>query len=87
MCTQSYLVIGPFESEDICKNVISYIKTRFFRFMVLQRKNTQHNMSHVFRYVPIQDFTREWSDDMLYAKYKLTNDEVAFIESMVKPME
>lgn len=87
VCTQSYLVIGPFESEDICKNVISYIKTRFFRFMVLQRKNTQHNMSHVFRYVPIQDFTREWSDDMLYAKYKLTNDEVAFIESMVKPME
>ena len=87
VCTQSYLVIGPFESEDICKNVISYIKTRFFRFMVLQRKNTQHNMSHVFRYVPIQDFTQEWSDEMLYAKYKLTNEEVVFIESMVKPME
>ena len=87
VCTQSYLVIGPFDSEKTCNNVISYIKTRFFRFMVLQRKNTQHNMSHVFRYVPIQDFTEEWSDEKLYAKYGFTQEEIDFIESMVKPME
>ena len=87
VCTQSYLVIGPFESETICNNVISYIKTRFFRFMVLQRKNTQHNMSHVFRYVPIQDFSKSWTDEELYQKYGLDEVEITFIESMVKPME
>jgi len=87
VCTQSYLVIGPFESKEICENVISYIKTLFFRFMVLQRKNTQHNMAHVFKFVPLQDFSHPWTDEMLYKKYGLTEEEIAFIESMIRPME
>lgn len=87
VCTQSYLVIGPFETRETCLNVISYIKTRFFRFMVLLRKNTQHNMSHVFKYVPLQDFSEPWTDEKLYKKYGLTDEEIAFIESMIRPME
>lgn len=87
VCTQSYLVIGPFNSKAECDNVISYIKTRLFRFMVLQRKNTQHNMSHVFKFVPLQDFSKPWTDEELYKKYGLTEEEIAFIESMIRPME
>ena len=87
VCTQSYLVIGPFGSKKECMNVISYISTRVFRFMVLMRKNTQHNMSHVFKFVPLQDFSHPWTDEMLYKKYGLTDEEIAFIESMIRPME
>lgn len=87
VCTQSYLVIGPFEDKKTCDNVISYIKTKLFRFMVLQRKNTQHNMSHVFKFVPLQDFSKPWTDEELYKKYNLTEEEIAFIESMIRPME
>ncbi len=87
VCTQSYLVIGPFKDKKECENVISYIHTRFFRFMVLLRKNTQHNMSYVFKFVPLQDFSKPWTDEELYAKYGLTEEEIAFIESMIRPME
>jgi len=87
ICNQSYLVIGPFDNKQICENVISYISTRFFRFMVLQKKNSQDAMREVYRFVPMQDFTRPWSDVELYAKYGLTEEEIGFIESMIRPME
>lgn len=87
ICTQSYLVIGPFDSKEMCMNVISYINTKFFRFMVLQKKNAQHAMRGVYEFVPIQDFSKPWTDEELYTKYGLTDEEIAFIESMIKPME
>jgi site-specific DNA-methyltransferase (adenine-specific) len=87
VCTQSYLVIGPFDNKNECENCITYIKTRLFRFMVLQRKNTQHNMSHVFKFVPLQDFSHPWTDAILYEKYGLEQKEIDFIESMIRPME
>lgn len=86
-CSQSYLVIGPFADKNVCENVISYIKTRFFRFFVMLKKNAQDNMSYVFECVPIQDFSKPWTDAELYAKYKLSQDEIDFIESMIRPME
>lgn len=86
-CSQSYLVIGPFADKNVCENVISYIKTRFFRFFVMLKKNAQDNMSYVFECVPIQDFSKPWTDAELYAKYKLTREEIDFIESMIRPME
>ncbi|MBO4826517.1 MAG: Eco57I restriction-modification methylase domain-containing protein [Prevotella sp.] len=86
-CTETYLVIGPFDSETIAKNALSYMKTKFFRFLVLLIKNTQNAMSGVYRYAPLQDFTRPWTDADLYAKYGLTDEEIQFIESMIKPME
>ena len=86
-CSQTYLLIGPFDKRTICDNVISYISTKFFRFMVMLKKNAQDNMSYVFSLVPLQDFSHPWTDEMLYKKYGLDDKEIAFIESMIKPME
>lgn len=86
-CAETYLVIGPFESDEITTHVMEYIKTRFFRFLVLLLKNTQHAPNKVYSLVPLQDFTEAWPDKKLYAKYGLTDDEVAFIESLIRPME
>lgn len=85
-CSQTYLVIGPFKNQKICENVMSYMKTKFFRFMVMLKKNTQHNMGHVFGCVPIQDFSKSYTDQELYKKYNLKPEEIDFIESMVRPM-
>lgn len=87
VCNQSYLVIGPFDDETVCRNVMSYLSTKFCRFMILQKKNAQHAMRGVYEFVPIQDFSKPWTDAELYAKYNLTEEEIAFIESMIKPME
>ena len=87
ICNQSYLVVGPFGSQEECESVISYYKTRFMRFLILQKKNAQHAMRGVYQFVPVQDFSKPWTDEELYAKYGLSDDEIAFIESMIKPME
>lgn len=86
-CTETYLLIGPCDNESIAKNIMSYMITRFFRFLVLLKKPTQHATSKVYEFVPMQDFTQSWTDEKLYAKYGLTADEIAFIESMIRPME
>ena len=85
--TETYLAIGPFRSKKECSNVISYISTRFFRFVVLQKKPSQNATRKVYDFVPVQDFTEPWSDEKLYKKYSVTKDEIAFIESMIRPME
>ena len=86
-CSETYLMIGPLDTTNECENVMSYIRTKFFRFLVLLRKNTQHATSKVYQFVPLQDFSHTWTDEMLYKKYSLTEDEIAFIESMIRPME
>ena len=86
-CTETYLVIGPFASQNKCESCMSYMRTKFFRFLVLLKKNTQHATSKVYQFVPLQDFSHPWTDEMLYKKYGLTDDEIAFIESMIRPME
>tara|TARA_R110002073_G_scaffold325028_3_gene503468 strand:+ start:932 stop:2434 length:1503 start_codon:yes stop_codon:yes gene_type:complete len=86
-CTQTYLMIGPFANEKRCQNVRNYISTKFFRFCILLRKNTQDAMRGVYSEVPIQNFDENWSDEKLFKKYELTADEIAFIDDMVRPME
>lgn len=86
-CTETYLAIGSFDNEAICQNVMSYIKTRFFRFLVLLKKNTQNSSKSTYHFVPIQDFSKPWTDEELYKKYGLNEEEIAFIEKMVRPME
>lgn len=81
------MVIGPFLSRKESENVISYMRTKFFRFLVLLKKNTQHATSKVYQYVPIQAFDKPWTDAELYEKYGLEEDEIHFIESMIRPME
>lgn len=88
----TYLIIGydpelhNFTKEQ-CLNIISYIKTRFFRYLVSIKKKTQDNPRDVFQFVPMQDFSKPWTDAELYKKYNLTDDEISYIESMIKPME
>jgi site-specific DNA-methyltransferase (adenine-specific) len=86
-CSETYLVVGPYLTKRIAENVMSYMRTRFFRFLVLLNKPTQHATSKVYTLVPVQDFSTPWTDEKLYKKYGLTKDEIAFIESMVRPME
>lgn len=86
-CSETYIVIGPFDSEEIVKNVIGYINTKFFHLLVSLKKNTQEARRNVYEFVPIQDFSEPWTDEKLYKKYGLTQDEIEFIESMIRPME
>lgn len=87
VCTETYLIVDFVESNAEGHNLISYMQTRFFRFMVSLIKNTQNISKTVFSFVPVQDFSKPWTDEELYAKYGLTDEEIAFIESMIKPME
>lgn len=87
VCTETYLIVDMVETEVEGKNLIRYMKTRFFRFMMSLIKNTQNISKGVFAFVPQQDFSKPWTDDDLYKKYNLTVDEIAFIESMIKPMD
>lgn len=91
-CSQTYLVIGYDDSKhnfskQECKNIISYIQTRFFRYLVSIKKKTQNGPRGVYQFVPLQDFSKSWTDEELYAKYGLSQEEIDFIESMIKPME
>jgi len=87
VCTETYLAIGPFRTKKECENVISYIKTRFFRFLVLQKKPSQNATRKVYELVPVQDFTSAWNDDALFRKYRISTEEQKFIASMVRPMD
>lgn len=87
VCNESYLVIGPFKNRTECENAMSYIATKFFRFLVLQKKNSQNAAKGVYQLVPQQDFSKPWTDKELYAKYGITDEEIAFIDSMVRPMD
>ena len=92
VCSQTFLVIGynpdkhNFSKEE-CENIISYIKTQFFRYLVSIKKKTQNGPRGVYQFVPLQDFSHPWTDEMLYEKYGLDAQEIAFIESMIRPME
>lgn len=97
--TEAYMVIGAgiLHDEKECLNVSNYLKTRFVRFMHSIAKASQDASRETYRFVPLQDFTNQsdidWSksvaeiDKQLYAKYNLDDTEIAFIESMIKPME
>lgn len=87
VCNESYLVIGPFKDKTECDNVMSYIATKFFRFLVLLKKNSQNAAKGVYQLVPQQDFSKPWTDEELYKKYGITEDEIAFIDSMIRPMD
>lgn len=86
-CSNTLLAIGSFDSMQEAENLNSYIKTKFFRFMLGIKKNANVLTSNIYSFVPIQDFSKPWTDAELYAKYNLTADEIAFIESTIKPME
>ncbi|MFN7473336.1 MAG: Eco57I restriction-modification methylase domain-containing protein [Burkholderiales bacterium] len=85
--TETYICIGPCETEAEAKNVISYIACKLTRFLVMLHKPSQHATRKVYTFVPAQDFSTPWTDERLYAKYGLTKKEIAFIEWMIRPMD
>ena len=85
VCTQTYLFFFV-NSQSEAESIYSYLLTRFFRFLVSLRKITQHATRATYTWVPVQTWNRKWTDVMLYKKYGITKDEIAFIESMIRPM-
>ena len=86
-CTATYVCIGPFPNVDEALNAMTYIKTKFFRFLVSLIKVSQMAPATVYAFVPMQDFSKTWTDEELYQKYGLSDEEINFIESMIKPMD
>lgn len=86
-CTETYLIVDFVDTTEEGLNLISYMKTKFFRFMMCLIKNTQNISKSVFAFVPIQDISKPWTDDELYKKYKFTKDEIEFIDSMIREMK
>jgi site-specific DNA-methyltransferase (adenine-specific) len=85
-CTQTYLFLAA-SSEAEADNMESYVKTRFFRFLIWLRKVSQHATRATYTWVPQQTWDRPWTDEKLYKKYRFTKDEIAFIEGIIRPMD
>lgn len=95
-CTESFIQIGPFESQTEAQNCLKYIKSKLCRALLGTLKVTQDNPKSVWKNIPLQDFTPnsdiDWTksipeiDQQLYKKHQLSAEEVAFIERMIKPM-
>ena len=87
ICSESYLLLGTFDNKSCACNLKNYIKTNFVRFLLSTILLTQNIAKDKFCFVPLQDFSKPWTDEELYKKYKFTQEEIDFIESMIRPME
>lgn len=84
--SETYLAIAPFDSQAEAENALTYLSCRLPRLLIMLHKASQDVTRRVYSFVPIQDFSRPWTDDQLYEKYGITSEEISFIESMVRPM-
>ena len=85
ICSQTFLY-AKFDSEEAAYNFATYLKTKFFRILVSAAKITQDAPSGVYRFVPLLDLSKTWTDNELYKHYRFTKDEIDYVESMIKPM-
>lgn len=85
--SETYLCIGPFATKDEADSAISYLTCRLTRLLILLHKPSQDTTRKVYTFVPVQEWTRKWTDADLYSRYGLSNDEIAFIEKIVRPMD
>lgn len=85
--TESYVVVDSFKKKSEAENCFSYLATKFFRFLCQPTIVSPDVSNRTFVLVPLQDFSHSWTDEMLYKKYGLNDEEIAFIESMIRPME
>ena len=85
--SETYLCIGPFDSKSEAESALSYLFCRLTRLLVLLHKPSQDTTRKVYTFVPTQDWTKRWTDEDLYAKYDLTSREIAFVETVIRPME
>jgi len=87
VCTESYIILGAFDRKTDAVHCLEYAKSRFVRFLVSLLSFSQDITRERFAYVPLQDFREQWDDDRLCRKYKLSDEDVRFMESVVRPME
>lgn len=87
VCTHSYFVIGAYDDYSHAENTLLYLKTKFVRALILLALTSINLSKLVFPFVPMQDFSKTWTDEELYKKYELTEDEIAFVESTIRVME
>ena len=87
VCTETYIIVGSFPDEQQAKNLVGYMKTKFVRFLISQRSFSQDITKSRFAFVPQQDHTQKWTDEKLYKKYSLSDEEIEFIESLIRSME
>lgn len=85
--SETYLCIGPFDSKAEAESALSYLSCRLTRLLILLHKPSQDTTRKVYTFVPTQDWTRKWTDEDLYAKYGISENEIAFIEKVVRPMD
>ena len=85
-CTESYLVAGAFTTEEEADNMISYLNTKFARFLIMQMLASMNMSKSSYSFVPIQDWSKSWNDVELYRKYKLSEEEIDFVEQIIRPM-
>ena len=87
ICTETYLVVGAYKTKKEAINLVAYMKTRFFRFLVAQFMYSHHLTKSAYGFVPVLDVDEEWTDEKLKKRYGLTKDEFAFIESKIRPFD
>lgn len=87
ICTETYLVIGSYSTEKEAKNLLAYMKTRFFRFLMSLFMYSHGISKDTYAFIPILDMTKSWTDEKLCKRYGLSQDDIAFIESKIRPME
>jgi len=87
VCTDSYLVIGNYKTRKEAENLNSYLKTRFARFLLLQAISSINLSKDKFFFIPKLNYSEEWTDEKLFKKFKISKDEISFIESLIKPMD
>lgn len=85
--TETYILLGAFDSEDQARNCFSYVATKLFRFLIAVRSSAQDLARSAYSFVPMQDFAKAWTDDQLFAKYGLTSDEIAYVERLIRPLD
>lgn len=86
ICNETYLVVGAYDSKVEAENLIGYMQTKFFRFLVSQYMYSHHITKEAYALVPILDMTQEWTDDKLYYRYGLTKSDRQLIESTIREM-
>lgn len=86
VCSESYLVTGTFDTQKEAENLADYLRTKFVRFLMTQMLASMNMSKSTFSFVPVQDFTRLWTDNDLYEKYGLSDSEIDLIEATMKPM-
>ncbi|MBQ4514327.1 MAG: Eco57I restriction-modification methylase domain-containing protein [Anaerolineaceae bacterium] len=86
VCTETYVVVKSFDTEEEAVNLYEYLKTKFARYLILQACSSIMITKNSFIFLPDQDFSRSWSDNDLFVKYQLSASEISNIESTIKPM-